>query len=252
MSTHPFPVRPGRTSLCRTEGGLFLRLLRKGLGLSQMRVAKISGVRQVFLSKLELGLRALHEGQIKGLARALRCHPKHLRQFLPPPRELMPRTKIGQLILTRMEKLELRITDFADRMGFSKKRAEAFIMKKRPGLSYDSAHRLANALEVPFRELGPYVGTMQTEVLTGLGLSIRAHRLALGLSQTQLARLIPCSRQLLSAMEHGIHPITSQNPTLERLAELFSTTTDALLSGKKPSRRRKAKHLRRPSRKRRR
>jgi len=147
---------------CRTRLGKFLRLRRLALDLRQVQIAKIIQIDQRAYSKIEVGhTKWLTTELAQALSKVLGCKQsllESLGQKKPKPKkEPLPRTKLGKLIRTIRERLDLTIAQLAKRLGTS----NHYVSMHEVGNNKILLSRLdlwANALECDPDLLRPYTG----------------------------------------------------------------------------------------------
>ena len=224
MSKKHYPSGTGMTP-SRTELGKFLRARRLELGLSQVQVVELAGLRQKFYSLLEIGIKHYPEAKkLKGLAKALKCEFSQLQSLVPARRQTKfkpktdlrkvgPRTKptnsaLGQLVRSRRQELKLSQSKLAGKLGVKRQ----FVSQVELGRCYLSNNemikRFAKALKLktanllmlrPQRKLKEIKMAGMKPATVGEFLASRRGKL--GMTQEKLAGYVGISESVISVIE---------------------------------------------------
>lgn len=89
-----------------------LKQRREELGLSQQRLASLSGVSQTAISNYEVGEREMGNAALINLARALECSADYLLEMTDDPNQTAPAAE-----LTRVEQEVIDALRANDRLG---------------------------------------------------------------------------------------------------------------------------------------
>lgn len=217
---------------CSTELGKFLRTCRLNLGLSQQRVARQANIHQSEYGRIKLGkTRFVGPKRLNQLAFVLNCDARKLRELTP--RRTEPKTELGKLIRKRREELGMGLVEFASEVRWTESSAgnlELRTLRLNPGVAYD----IARVLNIEFQTIGPFIGARTKPTSSPLGSAIRDHRHKLGLTQRELAKRMNTSWQLVSQVELGNVPLSSNAPTLIKFAQAFGINEQELTNLKPP------------------
>lgn len=193
--------------------------------LSQIRLAKMSGLHANQGSMLEVGKRRyLEEEQIKLMAIALQCDPWELRRRIPDKYVAKPKTELGWFIFKRRKELGLTLEEFAQRMKLTVVNAKTIEIGAHRTIAYGRAQQLAAALELDLKAFGQFVGGRgrTKPAQSKLGKLIRARREELALSQKALGQKLDIkgvSGEIISQMELGKYSFHRNDSMLQKVAE---------------------------------
>lgn len=172
MAKNHKPVGIGMTP-SRTEFGSSIRNRRLRLGLSQTLVAESVGLSQNSISTIEVGIQKyITNRQLTELAKVLQCDWEELQKLIPEKNDAQPKTKLGKLILARLEELNITLEAFAEKMGITYKQAKYLKTKKSPGIRYSLVKPLASALELEPSALAEFFGTTRRPTNSELGRNV--------------------------------------------------------------------------------
>lgn len=226
-NTHPIGIGmiPSNTAL-----GSFLRERRLALGLSQVAVSDLAGLKQSNLSALERGTKpAMNWRKAKTLARILKCNCRRIMELAPRKPVPDPTTELGWLIRKRRNKLHMSLHAFARRMKMSPREALAIETRECKTMSYALAPLLAKALRLSRANFAKFIGgCAKTPAGCPLGEIIQSRRKELGLSTGALGRKLSISRQAVSYMEHGKCRLSSDDDRLEAVARALKMDVEKL------------------------
>lgn len=224
------PVGVGMTP-SKTELGKFLRARRLELGLSQVQVAKLTGMCHSNYSQLEVGKHQpvfnANPKRFENLAEALNVEPQDLIVLVT---RAEPKTERGKFIRNRREELGLSLGDLAERMGRSLNSVRSLELSKSQGLSYGLLIPLSKALELEPSVLSAFVGGLEKTTNGSLGKLIRERRKESGYSISQLAEKLGVTRQYLSCVELGQVHLSQNDARIRQIAEVLELDAAELLA----------------------
>ena len=245
MPNKRHPLGVGMTP-SRTELGKFLRVRRFELGLRQIEVAKLSGIKQSHYSALEIGrVQSLKPKKLKELAKALQCEPLQIQSLIPEKPE--PKTELGRLIRARRKQLELTQKEFSENSGIRTFVIGSLERDTTHGISDHLIKPLAKALGLEPSALTNYVsnvGRKMKDTDSKLGQLIRTRRKELGLSQAQLAEKLKITRQFLCQIELGQCPLSKSDVLIEQLAKILELDISELQTVRPARKVRRVKRVR--------
>ncbi len=217
MSKYYQPLGLGMTP-SKTELGKFLRARRLELGLRQIEVAKLSGMKQNYYSGLEIGKpKSLRPKQLNNLSEALQCEPSQLQTWIADKPKI--KTELGTLIRARRDQLGLTRRELAEISGIGYSTIDTLENGIKDSFSYGLMKPLAKALGLEPSALTNYVGKSLKTTESKLGQLIRARRKELGISQIQLAERLRVSKQFMSQVELGHCSLNKNRVMVEQLSE---------------------------------
>jgi transcriptional regulator with XRE-family HTH domain len=213
-------MRPSKTRL-----GRFIRRLRLKRKLRQGELGKLAKMPQTQISLLETGERkSLKKGQVKLIARALRCSQRELRKRMPKQKLRPPKNKLERLIRARCAKIGCSLKEFEKKMGM--RRGRMFLLFRSKSLKYAVAARTAQALKLPTSALTRFVVGSQHKPGNKAGRLIRKQREAKLMSLDSLSAQLGVSKAYLSQIELGPRLITRKS----RIAKPLATILDLKIS----------------------
>ncbi len=204
------------TRPCRhvqTELGRFVSSHRDGLGVTQVKFAKLLNCHQGTISRIETGRwRAISSSTAEKLREVLRVLLTDLVPFLSKGkigRHMSPTNSgFGQAIRSRRLELGMTLREVANRAGCSRQAISLFELGRVPlNRGTKLLDRLAETLKLDHQELRglvlPRKMNRTRERPTPLAQLLTDRRKMLGLTQAALARLAGVSGVCISQLENG-------------------------------------------------
>ena len=226
--------------------GQLVRSQREHLGISQARLGRSVRRSGFWVSAIESGLirlsryhRGGHSALVKALAKALKLPFRSLTTAILLPRpnpgskignsEKPCRTELGKFVRAQRHRQQLSQRNLALKCGYTEKCISHIETGwvKRPRKK--NTQRLAEALACPAMEIeklytpwprrGPGTGRSMAESTSNLGRLIRARRMALNISQAELAQTVGLTAQSISLIELGRITLAASSGLLNKLAQ---------------------------------
>ena len=211
---------------CQTKLGAFIRARRMELGLSQEKLAALSGLQASLIGRFETGWsKRLSPRPLEKLAQALKCESKQLSALNPPKKHAD--SEFGKFVQARATALGLSMRDIATRLGRSSQ-------LKMSGLiaigDYRTLNHWARALKCDPIDLERFLldKGFKANPATPLGQFVRERRRKLGLNLSDLARALGVSRQAVSYIEVGQTTLSTKPKSTAKLAHVLQVTIEEL------------------------
>lgn len=215
---------------CFCSIGEAIKKRRKEIGCSQTELAILGGLTQNAISLIENGNRFPSYTQAERIAAALKLPEGRFLRLLPPE---LPKTKLGELISSRLKSLGMSKRLFATRMGINFYRVTVFLRKEKVELK--KAKKLANVLDVEFSEIREFIIDMSKKPAgSDLGKLIREKRKRKGLTTRELAGLLEVTYQYLNGVETGKYSLSGKKS--DHLALKIATNLEISISRLNPLR----------------